>query len=540
MMFKIVIPRTNSDELSLPFEPGQLLFVLGANGAGKSSLMMKFSRENHGQVVKIASHRQTWLNADVPDMTVSQVQDISTRITYYDTANEARTRDNFASHRPMLSIIKLVKQISIRDRKIADAIDDNNYELAKNISSIDSPLEIINNIFKQSNLKIEIFRTNDNNISVKKDTEEYGLSSLSDGERNALFLCSDVLNAPEKSLFLIDEPERNLHRSIILPLLVQLFQSRIDCGFVISTHDHELPLKFPESKALLLRSCLYNNGGPQSWDVDLIPVEQAISDDLKCDLLGARRKVLFVEGTETSLDRPLYNLLFPEVSVIPKGDCREVEKAVSGVRSTEEINWLSAFGIVDSDGFDQHEIEKKREKGVYAVPFYSVEAIYYHPEIIRKIAERNAQFRGGNAEQMAQAAIDGAINAVRNQVDRLTRPGVKKAIRKEILDQIPDDDKLMNNTQLIINYDSLSIYNNKIQQVNNAIDSGDWLNALVHCKIRSSDARGAIIRELKYTDYVSYETSVIKLINDCQETREFARGLFADLFGKLSQDASGF
>ena len=47
MAFRFQIPKLNSEteiELNLPY--GQSLFVLGANGVGKSTLMLKFFQEN--------------------------------------------------------------------------------------------------------------------------------------------------------------------------------------------------------------------------------------------------------------------------------------------------------------------------------------------------------------------------------------------------------------------------------------------------------------------------------------------------------------
>jgi len=527
---------TASGLKELEVEQGEMLFVLGPNGSGKSSIMLHFFRLNQTRAIKISAYRQNWMQTDLPDMTLSAADAINNHLNQQEASDESRYRDSVAGQRPALTLSNLANRENERSRIIAKLYDENSEDFLRNYANnSSSPVSVINDLFYSCNLNIKIEISSTGWFTATKNgTASYSIAKLSDGERSALLLASDVLSAKPDSLILIDEPERHLHRSIIGPLLIQLFNRRPDCGFVISTHDPDLPMLVEGAKTLLVRS--YNTS---FWDADLISSDQDVNDDLKRDLLGARRKVLFVEGTESSLDRPLYNLLFPEVSVIPKGDCREVEKAVSGVRSTQKINWLSAFGIVDSDGFDQHEIEKKREKCVYAVPFYSVEAIYYHPEIIKKIAERNAQVRGGNAEEMAQSAIDAAIDAVRTQVERLTRIGAKKTIRKIILDRIPDDDKLMENKEFIIKYDPVSIHENKIQQVNNAIESEDWLNVLVQCKIRSSDARGAIIRVLKYTDYVSYEASVIKLIKDCRDTRHFVRELFSDLFVKLSQDASG-
>jgi len=165
-----------------------------------------------------------------------------------------------------------------------------------------------------------------------------------------LLIAGNVLTAPPGTLLIIDEPERHLHRSIISPLLSQLFQHRSDCAFVVSTHDHNLPLEFPDARTLLLRSCTFNGQTVQSWKADELPSDSSNDDSLKRDLLGARRRILFVEGSESSLDKTIYALIFPAVSVIPKGSCHEVERAVGSVRAGETFHWLRAFGIVDGDG----------------------------------------------------------------------------------------------------------------------------------------------------------------------------------------------
>ena len=49
------------------------------------------------------------------------------------------------------------------------------------------------------------------------------MAQMSDGERAAAIIAATVLVADPGTLFLIDEPERHLHRSIIEPFLSALF-----------------------------------------------------------------------------------------------------------------------------------------------------------------------------------------------------------------------------------------------------------------------------------------------------------------------------
>ena len=109
-----------------------------------------------------------------------------------------------------------------------------------------------------SNLQIEISLEDGQKVVARKyGGASYSLAELSDGERNAFLIASEVLTAKAGTLVIIDEPERHLHRSIISPLLKMLFDKRRDCAFIISTHEFMLPVETPEASTLLIRSCEY-------------------------------------------------------------------------------------------------------------------------------------------------------------------------------------------------------------------------------------------------------------------------------------------
>ncbi len=71
MSFNLTFPSPDNGTQQLQLEAGEMLFVLGANGTGKSSLMFHFSHQHRGRVRKISAHRQTWMNSDALDMTPS-------------------------------------------------------------------------------------------------------------------------------------------------------------------------------------------------------------------------------------------------------------------------------------------------------------------------------------------------------------------------------------------------------------------------------------------------------------------------------------
>lgn len=422
MPFNLNFPAQNAEVSQLLLEPGQTLFVLGANGTGKSSMMYRFAQQNAGHTRKISAHRQTWMNTDTLDMTPATKMQTEKHIQNEDRSQQSRYKDQFAAQRASMTIYELIDAENVRARAITAAFDAGNLDGATEAAKVEAPITVINELLQQSNIPITIsIRTNERVMASKDGGPEYSAAELSDGERNALLIAGNVLTAPAGSLLIIDEPERHLHRSIISPLLSQLFERRSDCGFVISTHDHDLPLEVPGARTLLVRSCNFDGQTVRNWEADELPANTPIDDILKRDLLGARRKILFVEGTESSLDKPRYSVIFPMVSVIPKGSCREVEHAVVGSRAGEGFHWLRAFGIADGDGFSPDQFANKRERGVYAVPFYSVEAIYFHPEIIELIAARQAEVTGDDGTALAKNALAAGIAGVAGHTDRLSQ-----------------------------------------------------------------------------------------------------------------------
>ena len=536
MPFDLSIPTQEGQRLSLSLQEGELLFVLGANGTGKSSLMFHIAQSNLGRARKITAHRQTWMNTDALDMTPATKLQAEQNIQNTDRQIRSRYRDDYAAQRASMTIFELIDAENVRARRIAGLVDKRKMKAAKKASKKDAPITTINELLRQSNIPISIsIRKNERVMASKHAGPEYSAAELSDGERNALLIAGNVLTAKAGTLFVIDEPERHLHRSIIAPLLSQLFQHRPDCAFVVSTHDHNLPLELPDARTLLLRSCTFAGQSVSSWEIDELPADTVIDDALKRDLLGARRQVLFVEGTEGSLDKKLYGLVFPTVSVIPKGSCHAVEGAVVGVRAGEGLHWLQAFGIVDGDGYGPDQIQEKRDKGVYAIPFYSVEAIYFHPEIIERICKRIADLRGGDAMALRDAALASGSSAVADHTERLSRKASKKSIRKLIIDQIPNDDELLEGADVTLQNDASSILQQRKEELDNAVSSGDWEVLLTKCPIRESSALARVSNTLGFANLRDYEKAVRQLLATDDNALKFVRELFEDLYEQFEE-----
>lgn len=530
MSFKLTFPSRDNTNHQIDLDAGEMLFVLGANGTGKSSLMFHFSNQHRSRTRKIAAHRQTWMNSDAPDMTPSVKMQTEKHIQNDDRHLQSRFRDSYAAQRASMTIYEIIDAENIRARAIASAYDARDMRALEEAGNVEAPITVINELLLQSNIPIEIkIEANERIMASKDGGPEYSAAELSDGERNALLIAGNVLTAPPDTLLIIDEPERHLHRSIISPLLSQLLDRRPDCSFVISTHDHDLPLEKPEAQTLLLRSCSFNGQAVQDWDADELPPASLYDDTLRRDLIGSRRKILFVEGTEKSLDKSLYSLVFPKVSIIPKGNRRSVEQAVIGARASEELHWLLVFGITDSDGLTTDQVLLSREQGVYAVPYYSVEAVYYHPRLIEKVAARQAAVTGDDSADLATAAMASGVEALKGHTARLCQKATKKAVRESILAQVPNDDYLMLGEDLCLTNNAVALHAERIRELEEAVTRGDWELILTSCPIRESDALERISNTLGFRKREHYQKAVRHLIREDSDELDFVRGLFEDL-----------
>ena len=222
------------------------------------------------------------------------------------------------------------------------------------------------------------------------------------------------------------------------------------------------------------------------------------------------------------------------VSVIPKGGCRNVENAVEGARAVEGFQWIRAFGIIDGDGYPAGYVQNKRIKGVYALPLYSVESIYYHPMVIKCVAERQAGVTGRDASDLTAKAHEAAIEAIRGDVGRLIQNVVKKLVWKSFIEQLPRDDDILGGESIVLENKAGAILRERRNELDNAVANCDWESILRMCSVRNTGSLDRIAKALGFPNKGLYEEAVLQLLRTDEGAVESVRNLFGDLFDRLS------
>lgn len=524
------VPTSNKGVLDIPLLEGKALFVLGANGVGKSTLMHLLFEQNFNHSKRILAHRQTVLYSNAINMTATDKKKKQDSIKRNDRYITSRYQDLHSSERSSISIFELITSENVRARKITDAVDKNHISFAKQISNDQAPLQAINELLAISNIPIEITLGKDEQLFASKNgSEPYSIAELSDGERNALLICADVLTTEPNQLIILDEPERHLHRSIISPLLSSLFQKRKDCVFVISTHDVVLPIDHSEASILLLRSCQWNGKNIKDWDADLISEADEIPNSIKKEIIGSKRNILFVEGDyERSLDRQLYSLIYPSVTVVPQGSCTQVEKAVEGIKRTEQLHWINSYGLIDADDRTDEQIQNLLNKGIATLNCYSVEALYYNLEIVKRIAKRFSEVLGQDENALFEKATSGIINELTLRKERLCSRLCEKQARNIVMTKLPTHKDIQEKRDFELKINLKEIKEKEEAHFDRLVADNNLDGLISRYPIRETPVLTKIATGLGMTKD-KYESAVRKLIIDDNDTKEYFKTLLKPL-----------
>jgi hypothetical protein len=209
----------------------------------------------------------------------------------------------------------------------------------------------------------------------------YNSSEMSDGERVIFYLIGQCLAAPKDGIIVIDEPELHLHKSVQSPLWAEIERLRSDCLFVYLTHDVDFAVAQEGAQRVWLKSF-----DGSSWDWELIDDKDDLPDDLLIEVLGSRKPVVFIEGTNGSHDVTLYREILTEFLVIPRGSCDQVVQAVRALRSNNQLHHLQVYGLIDRDRRTLPEIAALQTDNIFTLDVAEVENLFCTQEVLALVS----------------------------------------------------------------------------------------------------------------------------------------------------------
>jgi len=533
-------PAIDGSFFSLDINSGDVIFVVGANGTGKSTLLNKVYIE-HGDMesVYILAHRKNSFDSDIIDFSNSDFKNAINTV-FNDTRNiQSRYRVSYDHYRTALPIVKLKNKTiglaveTLKSLKNGEAV---------NSSDLVTEVDLLNSIFKESHLSIEFYIDSDSNVMASNNNYNppmtYPISMLSDGEKSALIISCEVLCAKDGATIFLDEPERHLHKRIVSSLIASLMNKRKDCSFVVSTHELTLPSFFKNSRIICVKKCSYQNNVP-SWDCSIINrldnIENSLDEHVVVDILGSRDDVLFVEGTSTSLDVDLYSVLFPTVTVVSKQKCDLVELSVKGLRNNNFAHRVNAFGIIDNDNKTQSQISNLNKHFVFSLGVHSIESIYYHPAMLRFVLESSKEVNAIDDVDKTYTEIRSFIlKTLVNQKENLCSRAVEKSIRAEIMSAIPTQKEIRSGNDFKKEVCISGVLKKEYETFDQFIKEENCDALISRYPVRETNLLVPLAKMCGFIDRDRYEFNVIRTIRSNPSAKEFALSLLGGLDHAIS------
>ncbi|KEQ40195.1 hypothetical protein SK642_1453 [Streptococcus mitis] len=356
--------------------------IIGANGAGKTSLINELRKNNS----KINSNEMYVLPAQKLLCFATHIQDRNvvdedSYITEFNNINlKYETIDLYLNQIDANFSNTFTKLITLLVKDIIAVATDNFRGKNESSLSLWQKLEKIWNKIKPE-IKFDI-DTKNTVVKVEKNGSKYSINGLSDGERCILFYIGNVLLAPENSYIIVDEPETFLNAAVYNELWDLLISERPDCQFIFASHN----MDFVQSRTNATYIWCKNFEAPYDLDYQVLEESQEIPLPLLTEVSGAKKPILFCEGTKNSLDYQIYSKLFSKFCFVkPVQGHKQVIQYTKAYNKLEETYGNKAYGIIDYDWMDEARIESYKKKNIFVLPFNEIEMLLVDEEMVNYV-----------------------------------------------------------------------------------------------------------------------------------------------------------
>lgn len=192
-MFTLYVP--GPDAKAIVVSPEHPVFLLGRNGTGKSALMHFFRQQLGGSSVYLPGNRTSVFDAEGLNMTPSARTQYGINLLGWDNDSSSRWRlisGNQRNDKAVHDLTSAEVQYTIDINRTIKG-GDVDIGVAKLLSNT-SPIDKINNLLEQANIGVR-FSIEKGEIKANKDGNIYSFARMSDGERIALVLISEIISA---------------------------------------------------------------------------------------------------------------------------------------------------------------------------------------------------------------------------------------------------------------------------------------------------------------------------------------------------------
>jgi len=517
---ELILPAKQDTTESITINT-KVLVVIGANGAGKSSFGRALQKQYKEKSLFVSGMHALFIDSDEKEIStegyeLSHLQSIVAKRIFMPKISEYE---------------KLILRLQEEEFETAVKFKEDSKQtkdLTPPITKIDVIQGIWERMFTHNRLVhksgfIEI-------ISTNRNSDSYKAGRMSDGEKIVFYLIGAALYAPKDALLIIEEPEILLHDSIKNQLWNEIEALRPDCTFVYLTHDINFASYRRNSKRIWIRSY---NADAVIWDYEQIESNENFPEELYMEILGSRKPILFIEGTDTnSIDSQLYPLIFPDYTVKSMGGCQKVIETTKASVQLKDFLTLDTRGIVDRDRRTQGEIDYLREQHIYVPNVAEVENLLLLEPVIKTVARRMLKDPGVVFKQVKENVIRMFVKEMDSQVILHAKHLVKKKLEITVDKKINTVDELAEHIENIQNNVHVNeIYDKIKRDFTQYAEEGDYNNILRVYNQKGVLPQCRLCSLCGLNNKESYLNLVLSILKENEEDAEIIRDTIKESLG---------
>ena len=486
--------------------------IIGANGAGKSSLINELRKNSIDEMYVLPAQKLLYFVSNIHNRNnieqENYILDLKKTNIKYDTINlyPSNIEENFSNTFTNL-ITLLVKDVMVVATYKFRGQNDSSLSLWQKLE------KIWNKIKPEISFEIDPIKII---VNVEKNHSKYSINGLSDGERCILFYIGSVLLAPENSYIVVDEPETFLNAAVYNELWDLLISERPDCQFIFASHN----MDFVQSRTNATYIWCKNFEAPYDLDYQVLEESQEIPLPLLTEVSGAKKPILFCEGTKNSLDYQIYSKLFSEFCFVkPVQGHKQVIQYTKAYNKLEETYGNKAYGIIDYDWMDEARIESYKKKNIFVLPFNEIEMLLVDEEMVNSVLSDDEE----DKKQKINKLRDTVIGLCTTNKDKIIRIALKKKLDEFMEGNLietrePTEDEARTFLEnLSEKFDITVTLENITKMVEDSIASSDFSKILKICNLKNEIISSKEIKEI-VSNFKEKALNSIAMNNDLQIT----------------------
>ena len=486
--------------------------IIGANGAGKSSLINELRKNSIDEMYVLPAQKLLYFVSNIHNRNnieqENYILDLKKTNIKYDTINlyPSNIEENFSNTFTNL-ITLLVKDVMVVATYKFRGQNDSSLSLWQKLEKIWNKIK--------PEIKFDI-DTKNTVVKVEKNGSKYSINGLSDGERCILFYIGNVLLAPENSYIIVDEPETFLNAAVYNELWDLLISERPDCQFIFASHN----MDFVQSRTNATYIWCKNFEAPYDLDYQILEESQEIPLPLLTEVSGAKKPILFCEGTKTSIDYQIYSKLFSEFCFVkPVQGHKQVIQYTKAYNKLKESYGNEAYGIIDYDWMDKARIQNYKKKNIFVLPFNEIEMFLIDEEIVNYVLSDDEE----DKKQKIKKLRDTVISLCIKNKDKIISIALKKKLDEFMEGNLietrePTEDEARTFLEnLSEKFDITVTLENITKMVEDSIASSDFSKILKICNLKNEIISSKEIKEI-VSNFKEKALNSIAMNNDLQIT----------------------